>query len=279
MFDCSAADWAEWTRVTDVGRCPLDLMQARMARRHYAPHLHEEFSIGVCTTGVEVIRYRGGLHRAGPGSVVILPPGEPHTGGPDAGGFAYRVMYPRTELVADGTDRVPRFREPVVHDPRLAGALLRAYAALRGGTDPLEAESRLSAVLAALVRRYAEPGGDGARSGTGPFARAVMDRLSARLTDPPSLADLAADLGLSRYQVLRCFGQEVGMPPYAWLAQYRVGRARALLEAGLRPAEAASAVGFTDQAHLTRWFRRVVGVTPGAYRNSVRDGVPRRGRR
>ena len=38
------------------------------------------------------------------------------------------------------------------------------------------------------------------------------------------------------------------------------------LGAGLSPAEAAAEVGFADQAHLTRWFRRCYAVTPGAYR-------------
>ena len=52
-------------------------------------------------------------------------------------------------------------------------------------------------------------------------------------------------------------------------------QARALLERGCRPAEAAALTGFADQAHLTRWFRRVVGVTPGLYRNSVQDRTPR----
>jgi AraC-like DNA-binding protein len=61
------------------------------------------------------------------------------------------------------------------------------------------------------------------------------------------------------------------VPPYAWLAQHRVARARRLLDTGLRPAEVAPLVGFADQAHLTRWFRRVLGVTPAAYRNSVQD--------
>ncbi len=56
----------------------------------------------------------------------------------------------------------------------------------------------------------------------------------------------------------------MGIPPYAWLAQYRVNRARGLLDAGGRPAEVAAQVGFADQAHLTRWFRRVLGVTPAA---------------
>ena len=98
-----------------------------------------------------------------------------------------------------------------------------------------------------------------------------MDRLADQLTGPSALADLAADAGLSRYQLLRAFRAEVGMPPYAWLAQHRVARARVLLEHGRRPAEAATLTGFADQAHLTRWFRRVVGVTPGMYRNSIQD--------
>jgi len=80
-------------------------------------------------------------------------------------------------------------------------------------------------------------------------------------------------MGVSRYRVVRGFGEVMGMPPYAWLAQHRVTRARSLLDAGLRPAEVATLVGFADQAHLTRWFRRVIGITPGQYRNSVQDGA------
>ncbi|WP_046710072.1 helix-turn-helix transcriptional regulator, partial [Streptomyces europaeiscabiei] len=106
--------------------------------------------------------------------------------------------------------------------------------------------------------------------GAGTIALAVRDRLADELLAPPSLADLATDLGLSRYQLLRAFRTTMGMPPYAWLAQHRVSRARGLLEAGARPAEVAGQVGFADQAHMTRWFRRVLGVTPAAYRTSVR---------
>jgi AraC-like DNA-binding protein len=137
-------------------------------------------------------------------------------------------------------------------------------------------------MLAELVHRHAvrtgraaEPPG-GAGDG-GRIARTVMERLVAELAAPPSLAEIAADLGMSRYRVLRSFRETVGMPPYAWLAQYRVNRARGLLERGLRPAQAAALTGFADQAHLTRWFRRVLGVTPGAFRNSVQDAARRAG--
>ncbi|MFF5262497.1 AraC family ligand binding domain-containing protein [Actinomadura viridis] len=89
-----------WTRVSGVQGLPLDLLTARIGRRHYAPHTHDEYAIGVCTDGVQSIRYRGERHRAGPGGVVVLEPGEPHTGGTaDAHGFSYRAFYPAGELL------------------------------------------------------------------------------------------------------------------------------------------------------------------------------------
>ncbi|MEU7579085.1 AraC family transcriptional regulator [Streptomyces sp. NPDC041068] len=248
------------------------MLTARFDRHRYAPHYHEEFTVGVCVGGFEVIDYRGGRLHLGPGSIVVLAPGEVHTGGPGAsGGYAYRAMYPAPLLLAEGTTATPHFRDAVMDDPELAAALRAAHTELSGPVDPLEAESRLPWLLTALARRHgtARPLADHV-PGADHIARAVRDRLADELLAPPSLAELAAPLGLSRYQLLRAFRTSTGMPPYAWLAQHRVTLARTHLEAGLRPAEAASLVGFADQAHLTRWFRRVLGVTPAAYRASVR---------
>jgi AraC-like DNA-binding protein len=270
-------DRAVWRRVAGPDG-PLDLLTARFARRHYAPHAHEEFALGVCESGQEVIRFRRGLVYAGRDSVVVIEPGEVHTGGPAApGGFAYRALYPRTALLRE-VDAHARFPEPVVRDPSLARALRGAHRSLCAGRDPLEAESLLLGAFGMLVERHAlrGPGAGRARTegaGGEPVVRAVMARLADEMTAPPPLAEVAAGLGLSRYQVLRTFRAAVGIPPYAWLAQYRVARARRMLADGLRPAEVAPLVGFADQAHLTRWFGRVVGVTPGAYRSSVRNGV------
>jgi AraC-like DNA-binding protein len=65
--------------------------------------------------------------------------------------------------------------------------------------------------------------------------------------------------------VLRAFRAETGLPPHAYLNQVRVRQARALLASGMAPAQVAATTGFADQAHLTRHFKRVVGVPPGAY--------------
>ncbi|MEW2388390.1 AraC family transcriptional regulator [Streptomyces venezuelae] len=270
---------AVWARAPLGPRTPpLDLLTARFDRHRYAPHCHDEFSVGVCVEGWEVIDYRGGRLDVGPGSIVVLAPGEVHTGGPGAaGGYAYRAMYPPPPLLAEATTAAPHFRDPVVDDPELAAALRAAHTELAAHADPLEAESRIPWLLAALARRHgtARPLDDRV-PGADHIARAVRGRLADELLTPPTLTELAAPLGLSRYQLLRAFRTSTGMPPYAWLAQHRVTLARAHLEAGLRPSEVAPLVGFADQAHLTRWFRRVLGVTPAAYRSSVRGSGVRR---
>ncbi|SNR40393.1 helix-turn-helix transcriptional regulator [Actinomadura mexicana] len=267
---------------------PLDLLTARIGRRHYAPHTHDEYAIGVTVDGLETMIYRGERIYSPAGSVVVIEPGEAHTGGPARPeGFAYLCLYPAAELLGAATTAepgpvlaAPHFASPIVDDRGLGEALRIAHHALRLGADPLEGESRLLGVLGALVRRHAASGPKAVpahrRTEAGRIASTVATRLSDELLAPPTLAEVATDLGLSRYQLLRAFRDAMGMPPYAWLAQHRVARARALLDAGHRPAEAATLVGFADQAHLTRWFRRVLGVTPGVYRNSVQDSTSRR---
>ncbi|MEU5881035.1 AraC family transcriptional regulator [Spirillospora sp. NPDC047279] len=279
-------DRAVWTRIGVVRGAPLDMLAARIGSRHYAPHAHDEYAIGVCTDGREVMRYRGERHFTGPGGLVLLEPGETHTGGPaDAGGFAYRALYPSAALLSEDAAATPHFPDAFVHDEDLARELWRTHRALAQADDPLEAETRLLELLRVLVHRHAERG---VRDDAVPAARtpstaariadAVATRLADQLTAPPTLAELAAGLGLSRYQLVRAFRDDRGMPPYAWLAQHRVARARTLLDTGHRPADAATLAGFADQAHLTRWFRRVLGVTPGAYRNSVQDSARRAAR-
>ncbi|MFD8818755.1 AraC family ligand binding domain-containing protein, partial [Streptomyces sp. NPDC059627] len=153
------AEHARWTRAR-LGRCgpSLDMLTARFDKHVYAPHAHAEFSIGVWVGGSEVIAYRGGHLRPGPGSIVVLAPGEMHTGGPatPTEGYAYRALYADPSLLSDGTlaAGTPHFRDPVVDDPELAAAFRQAHTELAAFPDPLEAETRLPWLLTALSRRH-----------------------------------------------------------------------------------------------------------------------------
>src|SRR6202008_1114252 len=67
------------------------------------------------------------------------------------------------------------------------------------------------------------------------------------------------------YALVRAFSKEVGMPPHAYQTYVRVLRARELIALGRRLSSVALDVGFTDQSHLSRNFKRGLGVTPGRY--------------
>jgi AraC-like DNA-binding protein len=99
----------------------------------------------------------------------------------------------------------------------------------------------------------------------------VRDLLGERLTQPPSLDELARLTGMSPFALLRAFRAETGLPPHAYLNQQRVRVARLLLDDGAPPARVAAQTGFTDQAHLSRHFKRIIGVPPGAYQRERRQ--------
>jgi AraC-like DNA-binding protein len=75
---------------------------------------------------------------------------------------------------------------------------------------------------------------------------------------------------MSRFQLLRSFAHEVGLPPHAYRMQRRVELARTLIADGTALADAAISAGFSDQSHKTRAFVRLLGVTPAGYAVSVR---------
>jgi AraC-like DNA-binding protein len=254
----------------------VDLMRARFTRHGFARHTHETFALGVVRAGTEDLSVGGVRHVVSAGGVVLLNPDVVHTGGPvDDIGWAYRVFYPTVDAVAAATGcRDPWFTRPVVDDPAAAAVLGQAHVASRSA-DRLASETLLTTALSLLWQRYGGGRRAAAPAGGARGAAAVREVLHARLVDPPSLGELAALVGTSRYALLRAFRARYGLPPHAYLNQLRVRRARALLDDGMPAAAVAVAVGFADQSHLSRHFRRLVGLAPGRYqRNNVqaRDG-------
>lgn len=269
-----------WTHPAIPG---AELMRAHFRTHEYGRHSHDRFAVGVVEYGVEHLGCRSGEVLAGPGSLVLLEPGEVHAGrGARAGAWGYRVVYlpaPVAAELAGGVAGGPGFRQRIVAaDGELAGALLGAHRVAQRA-DPLEASVRMEAALARVLRRYGSRGRAGRPGSARPVAgrRAVeraVEVLVERMVAPPSLGELAAEVGVGRFALVRAFNAVHGLPPYAVLAQLRVRRAARLLAAGAAPAAAAAATGFTDQAHLSRHFHRVVGLPPGAYRRA--HGWPQR---
>lgn len=109
---------------------------------------------------------------------------------------------------------------------------------------------------------------------TGTEARAVWackDFLASRTDQNVSLADLERIAGIDQFRLVRNFTRLEGLPPHAWHLQYRLREAQEMLSRGHPIADVTYATGFADQAHLTRAFKRLTGLTSGFYRRTHID--------
>jgi AraC-like DNA-binding protein len=90
-----------------------------------------------------------------------------------------------------------------------------------------------------------------------------------------NLAVLAEVSESSPYHLVRMFHAAFGLPPRAYVEQLRIAAAQPLIASGERVAETGHRLGFVDQPHFTRVFKRVVSLTPGAYATLCRESVRR----
>ncbi len=280
-----ASDWAHYWRSPDR---PLEAMHAHFERHVYHRHSHETYSFGVTDDGAQGFVCRGGAHVSAAGMVMTFNPDDPHDGhAADPAGFTYRMVHigpgllagilsEQAERDAGSGPGLPLFARPVLADRALAGLIRRLHQALTGPVPALARDEALGAAVTGLVSRAAgrpprqapATGPDAAR-----IARLVRRELEDCYAGNPSLADLAAASGRSRFAAYRAFRAEYGLAPSDYQRQLRVREARRLIGQGRPIAEAAVRAGFADQSHLNRWFTRYVGITPAAYRRANRAGM------
>jgi AraC-like DNA-binding protein len=260
-----------------AGLSGIEALHARFVHHAYRPHSHATWTVAVVERGAARFELDATQHRADQGELFVLEPEGVHTGmAAVPEGWAYKVLYVEPSILHEWAERdgdAPcASRWVVFRDRPLRAALLTAHAALAAAADlpGLAVDEAVLGAVAAL-RPHLKPGPPD-RGRWRPEHAAVRragEHLRERWDQPVSLAELAGVAGLSRFELARRFREQIGVAPHAFQVNLRVERARALLAAGYPPATVAAACGFADQPHLTRTFKRAVGVTPGRYARAV----------
>ena len=243
-----------------------EVFHAHYLDHAYPSHTHDVWTLLIVDDGV--IRYD--LDRREHGVVrpwvTLLPPYVPHDGRSATGnGFRKRVLYLDTSVLS------PDLAGAAVDNPSLPDDLLRhridqLHRSLVGPSDALEADSRLAFILERLSEHLRPRTPAPSRQPDPGLAVRLRELLDARTAEGITLGDAAHLLHAHPTHLVRAFTHTHGLPPHQYLTGRRVELARQLLLDGQRPAEVAAAVGFHDQSHLTRHFKRYLGVSPARYR-------------
>jgi AraC-like DNA-binding protein len=241
-------------------------------RHAYRPHSHPTWTVAVVERGAARFDLDATHQRAAQGELFVLEPESVHTGmAAVPEGWAYKVLYIEPALLHDWDERdgsPPRAARWVVfRDIALRAALERAHASL--ASEPMPGLATEEAVLAAVdaLRPHLRPGPPARARHHAEHAavRRARRHLRDRWDQKVTLGELSATAGLSRFELVRRFREQNGVTPHAYQTNLRVEEARRLLSAGTPPAAVAARCGFADQPHLSRVFKRAVGVSPARY--------------
>ncbi len=248
----------------------MEILFAQQSTHHWAM-FHERYAIGTCETAAADWRYRRKSNSLSDGTCMFIEPGESHTTYLVNKPSNFQVLFLSPDFVTKvaaelGLSGHLHLQAAQDNNPDFFRAFQRLYTAVRNDDSTLEQQSRLAVCTRLILQHYAERGPP-ALSPLGQH-RAVEHAkayLQDRFREPVSLDELASVAGLSRFHLLRAFARYTALPPHAYHIHIRIERSRRLLQAGMSPGNVAFAVGFADQSHFTRHFKRVLKVTPGQY--------------
>ena len=268
----AAKNWVDLRRDAASG---IESLRAHFTGHAYDPHWHDSYLIGVTEQGVQQFHSRRKQHQSRPGTVFMLEPEELHDGDAiNPQGFTYRMLYlsplqvqqQLTPLLAEGPEqRELSFAATLRDDLPLAYAVWHAFDALWHDHPALIKDAALDRLFGQLTqhRLWRLPEAD--CPGDGRLALLARDWLIAHHAENPGLQQMAQSLNIDRFRLSRLFQAHWGLPPHAWLVQWRLSRARRRLAEGQSVADVAAALGFADQSHLGRWFKRACQLSPARY--------------
>lgn len=246
-----------------------EVFHAHIVDYAYPLHCHDTWTVLIVDDGA--ITYELDTRRCGASgqTVAILPPGVVHDGRPASrapGGFWKRNLYLDPgflpiDLVGAAVDNTN------LRDAQLRGALADLHDSLVNGEEPLDGESRL-AMIAERISAHLTPRGPRYRSPEPLAAYRLRELLDAHIVESITLKLASRTLGWSVPHMIRSFTRTFGVSPYGYVIGRRIDAARGMLLAGAAPAQVALAVGFFDQAHFTRHFKRHTSASPARYAGS-----------
>lgn len=241
-------------------------------------HCHREYQFCFSANYPSEYSYREAVHFVPAGSLSIINSGEMHGGtGKDIGDgrslATFYMMYLSPEKIRStlaGAFKESHqpfyFNELIVLDTAITQLFLQFHQATQENASQLEQDEALQAFLATLVNRYTD---------TRPVKplpdqeRAAVRRVRGYLHDCAEqnvgLERLAAVANLSPFYLSRVFKAEVGVSLPHYQTQVRIDKARSLIVKGVSIKRIATELGFVDQSHLTKHFKRFVQTTPGRY--------------
>ena len=243
-------------------------------------HTHPEYQFSISPNAVGTYIFSRGRFHFPPMTLGIVHSGEKHAPSDKLSigqNENYSVIYIAPDEVLNAAqeigwhsrDELPYFKNFTISDRILAAKYLKLF--VKGETVLSEAEKRLG-FLTYLIENYAQNKFSIKKEKRNlKCVQTAQEFLDANFTRAVSLDELSKITEVGKYYLCREFRRVVGISPHQYQNHLRVNFARRLLLKEKTSAEIAHELGFYDQSHFGKHFKKLVGITPQSYAANIAD--------
>jgi AraC-like DNA-binding protein len=239
----------------------LELLNAKRHTLDFPFHTHNTFNITLVLDQVFSTKLPDRLLRASMNAIVITNPDEVHATICDNKlGSSFFTFYVSPEVLKDLNKNKPvMFYDKIINDNFLFQQLYTLSKEIYSSKNDIE--QKLLHALKQLVNRYSE-------DTTTPENKKRLFHSFLEETDLEkfSLENTASKFGLDKFKFLRLFKQETGLTPNNYIILKRIEKCKELLQTQDDLLDIAIQTGFYDATHLCKYFKKITGITPLAYR-------------
>lgn len=236
-------------------------------------HFHDYYVIGFIENGKRILSCKNNEYVLKAGDILLLNPLDNHTCySEDGKPLDYRCLNiskgVMKKIVKEifTIDYLPEFKDPVVFSNDLVENLKLLHQMVMKKETEFFKEELFYLLLEQLIKEYAILASNKKLEFKEPIKK-VKQFLDDNYEKQISLNELSELSGMNKYTLIRNFTHEMQITPYQYLEIIRINHAKELLEAGIDLTEVAILSGFSDQSHFTRFFKRLIGLTPKQYQN------------
>ncbi|PHM52798.1 AraC family transcriptional regulator [Xenorhabdus sp. KK7.4] len=252
---------------------PIELRSSENSKACYGKHTHEEFSIGAIDCGHSDYFNSNIKRRIQKGSLVIINPLEVHSCSPTPNtNWSYKMMYICPKWLGyvqsmvigkEVTSFIP-FSINYTDDPKLYVQFQELADTIILDNDKMKIEEDSISFFSNLF----------SQSNAIPFEKVesknnvskAYEYICGNFRNNISIKDVAVHSQLSEYHIIHAFRKAYGITPHAMQIVMRINEAKILLRQGMNIASVATELGFYDQSHFHRNFKKLVAATPAEYK-------------
>jgi AraC-like DNA-binding protein/mannose-6-phosphate isomerase-like protein (cupin superfamily) len=238
----------------------------------FPAHFHEYYVIGFIEEGQRHLICQGKEYIINPGDLLLFNPYDTHSCEQiDGKTLDYRCINVTPDVMKkavfdiNGSESLPRFNSNVVQASEVVSSLKELHLQILNGEHEFKKEELFLYLLEELMRDHSNLSSFSSTADTSDEIKTICSYLEENYKKKITLDELSQLIGWSKYRLLRSFIKQKGISPYSYLETIRINQAKKLLEQGKKPIDVSFLTGFSDQSHLTKFFKSQVGLTPKQY--------------